>query len=121
MHEISIARELIETTLETVQAYPHSRVTAVHVKVGPLSSVAPEALLFAWDSLVDETELAGAELRIDATLVAAECLSCKEDFPIDGYQFSCPYCGSRQIQVVSGDEMEITDVEVEYDEGYHQA
>ncbi|MBP7867986.1 MAG: hydrogenase maturation nickel metallochaperone HypA [Acidobacteria bacterium] len=121
MHEVSVARDILETALETVQPYPHTRVTAVRVKVGPLSNVLPDALLFAWEAVVEESGLAGAELVIDETSVSAQCGSCREDFPVDDYQFSCPYCGSRQITVVSGDELEIIDVEVEYVEGYHQA
>ena len=64
MHELSIALSIIEGATEELARHPGSRPTAVHLRLGPLSGVVTQALLFSWDLACEGTELEGATLEI---------------------------------------------------------
>jgi hydrogenase nickel incorporation protein HypA/HybF len=64
MHELSIAASIVEIAAEEA-GRQGGRVEAVHLKLGALSGVVRDALLFSWDLACEETPLAGAKLEIE--------------------------------------------------------
>jgi hydrogenase nickel incorporation protein HypA/HybF len=64
MHELGIAMSIAEAAGEEAARYAGSRVCAVHLRLGGLSGVVKEALLFSWDASCEGTPLAGAQLVI---------------------------------------------------------
>jgi hydrogenase nickel incorporation protein HypA/HybF len=68
VHELSIAVSLVETICEEMPKLGAVRIAGVNVRVGSLSGVVPEALAFAFDVAADNTQIAGAELRIERTI-----------------------------------------------------
>ena len=67
MHELSIAVNIVDIASEEAQRLRARRVEAVHLKVGALSGVAKEALLFAWELASEDTVIAGSRLAIQDT------------------------------------------------------
>jgi hydrogenase nickel incorporation protein HypA/HybF len=65
MHELSIALSLVELASEELARLGDVRLGAVHVRVGTLSGVVPEALRFSFDVAADGTTIAGARLEIE--------------------------------------------------------
>ena len=65
MHELSIALSIIEGVEEELALHPESHVTSVHLRLGPLSGVVKDALLFSWDVACEGTPLEGAALQIE--------------------------------------------------------
>ena len=72
MHELSIALSIIEGATEELARHPGSRPTAVHLRLGRLSGVVKDALLFSWDLACQGTELEGATLEIQETEAGAD-------------------------------------------------
>jgi hydrogenase nickel incorporation protein HypA/HybF len=65
MHELSIAMSIADAAAEEAMRYPHTRVSAVHLRLGELAGVVKDALLFSWDASCQDTPLAGARLVIE--------------------------------------------------------
>jgi hydrogenase nickel incorporation protein HypA/HybF len=65
MHELSIAVSIVEAASEEAQRQGCARVEAVHLKLGALSGVAKDALLFSWDLACEDSPIAGAKLEIE--------------------------------------------------------
>jgi len=65
MHELSIAVGLVDAICEELPKLGDVHIRSVHVTVGALSGVAPEALLFAFDVATSESPIAGARLEIE--------------------------------------------------------
>lgn len=65
MHELSIALSIIEGAEEEAQRQGGARVCAVHLKLGPLSGVVKEALLFSYELACEGTSLEGSRLVIE--------------------------------------------------------
>ena len=64
MHELSIARQLLDIVAEAATQHDLKRVNRLRVVVGALGNVVPEALEFAFDVAGEGTVAAGAELEI---------------------------------------------------------
>lgn len=88
-----------------------ARVTTVRLEVGRLSCVVPEALLFCFDVCTYDTPLAGAVLEIIEIPGRARCRSCGESLSVDACMAACG-CGSVDLDVLTGDELRLREVEV---------
>jgi hydrogenase nickel incorporation protein HypA/HybF len=65
MHELSIAASIVEIASDEAERQG-GRVEAVHLKLGALSGVSRDALLFSWELACEDTRVARAKLEIVA-------------------------------------------------------
>ena len=114
MHEAGIAVNLIEAVQQRLAAEPGvpphalpSRVSVIHVRVGELSGVSPDALDFAFECLAATTPLAGARLVFDLVPLILACDACGQQSPVEDLVFRCGVCGSESTRIVSGRELEV--------------
>ncbi|MDX2033943.1 MAG: hydrogenase maturation nickel metallochaperone HypA [Blastocatellia bacterium] len=114
MHELSIAMSLVEMAAETAARQGGARVLALHLKLGRLSGVAREALLFSWEVVCEGTALSGAQLEIEEAPVTIYCPVCGAERVIASIQrILCPVCETGTIEIVSGRELELVAMEME--------
>ena len=112
MHELSIALSLVEGAEEEVVRQGGGRVCAVHLKLGPLSGVVKDALLFSYDLACEGTCLEGSTLLIDEVPVRLYCERCgAETSALSMQSLQCAICGTPG-QVVSGTELEMVALEM---------
>jgi hydrogenase nickel incorporation protein HypA/HybF len=113
MHELSIALSIIESVEEEVVHRGGARVTAVHLKLGPLSGVVKDALLFSYDLVCEGTSLAGSKLEIQEIPVMLLCPVCRKEQPAESLQeLYCGVCGTPSADIRAGDELEIVALEL---------
>src|SRR5215510_16219995 len=113
MHELSIALSVIEGATEEAQRLGGVKVNAVHLKLGALSGVAKDALLFSYELACEGTALEGSRLVIEEIPVMAFCPSCEiERAPASIQWLTCPVCGAPTPQVAQGREIEIAALEI---------
>lgn len=113
MHELSVALALLNGVNEAAERDGIERVSAVHVKVGALSGIARDALLFSWEMACADTIAAGSELRIEDVPVEVFCDQCGETrAPVLGTGLLCPVCGVPAPNIVRGRELQIVAMEV---------
>lgn len=114
MHELSIALSLLDLAAEEAASRGGARVIAVHLKLGPLAGVVPDALRSAYDLAREGHSLAGAELVIEEVPVAVYCPACAVERPILSFpELCCPDCGGPTPQVLRGRELEVVALEFE--------
>ena len=105
---------LAEGAEEELARQGGGRVCALHLRIGRLAGVVKEALSFSWEVAIQGTALEGAELVIEDVPVRVRCADCGvETSPASAQCFYCGQCGGAHCRVVSGDEMELTAMEVE--------
>ena len=64
MHELSVAMNIVEIAEEERERHHAVRVHAIHLRLGPLSGVSKEALLFSYPFACEGTSLEGSRLAI---------------------------------------------------------
>jgi hydrogenase nickel incorporation protein HypA/HybF len=113
MHELSIALSIVETASDEAQHHG-GRVEVVHLRLGALSGVVKDALLFSWDLACADTALAGARLEIEEIPICVWCTACKFERTLDdGFDLRCPACGGSDTEVRSGRELELSALEIQ--------
>src|SRR5271157_4560950 len=113
MHELSIAMSIVDTALEEAQQRG-VQVTAVHLRLGALSGVVKDALLFSYEMACQDTALQGSRLVVEDVPVVVFCPQCQQRRTLTSVQsFSCPECGSPTRDILQGKELEVFALEVE--------
>ena len=113
MHELSIAMGIVEAAAEEAQRR-RVQVSAVHLRLGALSGVVKDALLFSYGVACEDTPLAGSKLIIEDVPVIVFCPKCNDKRELVSLQsFSCPECGTPTMNIVQGKELEVFALEVE--------
>ena len=109
MHELALAESIVGAVCERADGRPVRRVT---VRIGALTAVVPDAMRFCFDLAVEGTVADGAELAIDYRPGAAHCRTCGLDVRLEHPISLCP-CGSADLDVTSGRELQIVSMEVD--------
>lgn len=114
MHELSIAVNLVEIADLAASNAGLTHVTTVHLRLGQLSGVVADALLFGYDLTTQGTRLEGSHLEIQEVPVTVFCSQCQADYPLPDIQlFRCPACGDSSVFVTAGKEIELVSIEGE--------
>ena len=113
MHETGIANSILEAVETEIGQRPGSLPRRVGVRIGELSAVDPDALRFAFEVLSKETGLGSLELEIEMCPRRHRCPECHCEFTVVEFDHSCPQCGHRSTQSISGDQLEIAYLELE--------
>jgi hydrogenase nickel incorporation protein HypA/HybF len=113
MHELSIALSIVELAEEEARKASASVISKVEVEIGTIAGIENEALLFAWDSVVQGTMAQEAALVINSIQAEAHCLECGKDFPVDHFFVECPNCNSFRYQVTKGKELRVSSLMVD--------
>lgn len=114
MHELSIALSLIDMAAEEAARRGGARVCAIHLRLGHLSGVVREALLFSYGVACEGTSLEGSRLVIEEVPVVVYCPTCCAETSLASIQmFCCAVCGTPTPDVVRGKELEVVGLEIE--------
>jgi hydrogenase nickel incorporation protein HypA/HybF len=113
MHELSIAMSIVEAAEE--EARNRSvHVNAVHLKLGHLSGVVKDALLFSYDVACQGTAVEGSLLIIEEVPTVVYCSVCQaERAPASEYRLWCSVCDNPTPQILRGKELEVVALEIE--------
>ena len=113
MHEMALCEGVLQVLQEYANKQGYTRVKTVWLEIGELAGVEVEAMRFGFDVVTRDTLAEGAELRIIARPGEAWCLQCAKTVPVKQRFDACPDCGGYELQVTGGEEMRITELEVE--------
>lgn len=108
MHELGIAMEIAELAASRVS--DGERVTRVVIEVGALTAVLPDALAFAWDTVIEDSTMAGATLEIVPIAGRGRCSACRAEHAMH-VPFGRCSCG-KDLEIVDGEQLRIRNLEV---------
>jgi hydrogenase nickel incorporation protein HypA/HybF len=113
MHELSIARDLIDLAVEEAARAGASRVVRVKLRLGALAGVIPPALRTAFDAARVGTSAAGAALDIEHVPATIRCERCNSEHQLDSpHDRRCPACRTPAAVLTAGRELELAELEV---------
>ena len=114
MHELGLARGIVDLAHAAATDADVPRVAAVHVQVGRMAGVEAGALLFSFDIAAEGTRVEGARLVIEDVAVAIWCAPCNAERELQGIQrFRCPVCDTPSGDIRRGRELQVSSIEVE--------
>lgn len=110
MHELSIATAVLNTALKHAEGRP---VGEVGMRVGRLRQVVPDSLRFYFEIVARDTVCEGSRLELTEIELLLRCGECAREWSPDFPAFRCPACGSREVSIEAGEELEVDYIEVE--------
>lgn len=110
MHEMSITQGIIDICEKHADG---RRVLSLHVEIGELSSVVSEAVEFCFEACSSGTLLEGAQMNITRVPGMGCCQDCGAETPLTTLFDSCRNCGGFRFSILSGEEMQVREIEVE--------
>lgn len=113
MHEMSICESILQTLEEQAIAQHFSKVLTLRLEIGALSCVEPQALQFSFDVISHGTLAEGASLDIIERPGLGWCKQCEKNVVMQQRYDSCPHCELAPLPLISGDELNIKELEVE--------
>ncbi len=113
MHEMSLCEGVLQVLETEAGKQGFSKVKRVILDIGVLSGVEIPAFEFAFEVVMRGTLAENAVLEINELPAQAWCMMCADSVTVNARYDACPKCGSYQLQVSSGDEMRIKELEVD--------
>jgi hydrogenase nickel incorporation protein HypA/HybF len=111
VHELSLASSMLEIISAKVNDKRSLR--NVHVIMGPLSGVWPDALQFGFEELARTAGYCNAKLVITKIPAICVCTACGKRYQIDDVEKGCTSCGALERCIESGSEFQMDSLEVD--------
>jgi hydrogenase nickel incorporation protein HypA/HybF len=108
---------LAESVLGIIEDYAQResfrRVKTVRLEIGRMAGVELEAMRFCFDAVTRGSVAERATLDIVVVPGSGWCMKCSEPVELAELYGECPRCGSSQVQVTSGTQMRVKELEVD--------
>jgi hydrogenase nickel incorporation protein HypA/HybF len=113
IHELSIVLSILEVAKEEAERQKAIQVQAIYLRLGLLSGVVKEALLFSYELACEGTIFEGSQLIIEELPILVYCSSCQQQGILASIQnFSCPFCDTPTYDILQGRELEVVGLEI---------
>lgn len=113
MHEFTIASEIIEIVKNESKKANALQIKKVEIDVGELSGVVIEALQFALDSIIQDSEFEKMKIIIHSIKGQAQCNHCGKCFHTNELFSPCPQCQSFDLKITGGQDLKINRISIE--------
>ncbi len=114
MHELGLAQEVVRVVEAAAARAGARRVLSVRVRAGRLMQVEPDTLTFLLAVVGRASPVAqDASFRLEIVPVRLACRRCGHAWEMGDWAFACPRCGSTALDTLSGDGLEVVDMEVD--------
>ncbi len=111
MHELSIAQELLDIIFVNAEEAGIRSVSEVNLRIGEYAGIFPDSLQFAFEVLSQDKMTEGASLNIEHVAPRFVCQKCQTE--LKRGEERCNRCGSSDIRMIGGDELELVSFEGE--------
>jgi len=113
MHELGIVMQVVKQVEEVAAENKVEKVTKLRLEIGEVSSVVPALFTDCFEWAKKKTQFL-RETRLELIILEAisYCNACKETYKTTAYAKKCPHCGSYDTYLVTGNEINIKDIEV---------
>lgn len=113
MHEMALCESIVQVLQDQATVQNFTKVKTVWLEIGPMAGVELDALRFSFDAVTRGTLADHAKLEIIETNGEAWCLPCAKTVSVNERFDPCPDCGSHQLQITGGEELQIKELEVD--------
>ena len=114
MHELYVTKNIHQIVLKHAIKSNVHKVLSVNLEIGALSDLESEWIQRYFDKLNHGTVVEGAKLNIISVPAIFQCNHCHQSFEIYSLleeDLSCKECLSKEVNLVSGREYHVTNME----------
>ncbi len=93
-------QKLLESVRQEAANNNFSKVTTVHIRLGPWENIDTQHLIKAFDRMKGKGLLDDASLIVDKDKMLARCRYCGSLFEVIFWKNRCKYCGSNYMEFI---------------------
>jgi hydrogenase nickel incorporation protein HypA/HybF len=113
MHERSLVRSLIEQVNEELRTRSLGPLRGIRLELGEFSGVEPSLLQLAFEEMARDVWGHNVKLDLEIIPLSAQCQTCHKTFHVEGFRFVCPECHGTEVQIRSGEQLQLVSLDVE--------
>ena len=114
MHELGIAKDLFEIIKEKARQKQLIKITKITIKLGVASGIEKDFLEHSfYDHIFPGSFAEGAKIEIVSEPVIIKCKKCHKELNSDKFTVNCPNCNSFDLEIISGKDVYIENIEGE--------
>lgn len=113
MHEMGIMQGILDASFEAAQDAGKSKISLIKVTIGELTEIQDYALEFAFEALSAGTMAEGAKFEMTFLEPKSTCQDCGYTYTHDHFTMTCPKCGSFDVKLMQGRELQIDAIEAD--------
>lgn len=113
MHELSICQSMISIVDAAMSEHPDASLRRIFLDVGKGSTVESTLLREAFEIITSGGPYEGVELVINDIPITGRCRACGSSFEYHEVALGCPSCGSVDIVIDTGMELDIRELEID--------
>ncbi|MCX5865980.1 MAG: hydrogenase maturation nickel metallochaperone HypA [Proteobacteria bacterium] len=113
MHETAIAQEILRIVEEAARRGGARKITRIRLVAGEMRAIVPQTLEWCFTFVSEGTMAVGAKIELETIPVRVRCSACKKESQLAEADFRCPACQSQELEVITGMEFMVKDIEVE--------
>lgn len=110
MHELGLAQDVLHKLLEEGTRRGLAKLSLAKVNIGETLISHPQEFRELFTNLAKGTVAEGIDLQLEILPLKAVCGKCHKGFDSEKIRFDCPHCGSMDVKLTSGTEIEIVDL-----------
>jgi hydrogenase nickel incorporation protein HypA/HybF len=111
MHEISIAQSTLDLAVAAARESGATQIHELRLRVGVMTGIVPEALMFAFEAVREGTIAETASLKVEMVPVTCWCTNCQIEFSSREMIYECPQCHQFKAELRHGLELELASLE----------
>ena len=113
MHELSICQSMLRIVDSTMEKHEGATLRKIFLDVGRGSTIEPILLREAFAVITSGGPYDGTELVVNDIPISGMCRECEKDFTYEELAVGCPSCGSTNIEITAGLELDIKALEID--------
>lgn len=113
MHELSVCRSMLEIVDATMRGHEGARLLRIFLDIGKGSTIEPILLREAFEVITEKGPYEGTELVVNEIPITGRCRECGKPFEYRELALGCPECGSVHIDIESGLELAVRELEID--------
>ncbi|WP_321971706.1 hydrogenase maturation nickel metallochaperone HypA [Paratractidigestivibacter sp.] len=112
MHELGIVVHIVKMVEEVGEQNSLTSVSRVKLTLGEVSGVVPDYLVDCWRWTAEKNDLIrDSVLEVEEAPAVTVCNDCGRTYSTVEHGRTCPYCASENTVLVTGDQIELTEIE----------
>jgi len=113
MHELGIVMEVIDQVEKVAADSGVKKVLKLNMEIGEVSSVVPALFTDCFDWAKKKTTyMQDTQLEIVLLEGISYCQDCDQTYRTTAYAKKCPHCGSLRTYLITGNQVNIKDIQV---------
>ena len=104
---------MLDIVGRTMQQHPGAKLKVIRLDIGKGSTIEPILLRDAFAIITTGGQFEGVQLEISDIPIGGSCRACGKSFTYKELALGCPECGSTDIVIESGMELDIRELEID--------